>query len=170
MRKKLIFPILAILLLTPWPVAYAYDNGMSRSESIQIKTAEPSATPIWKAFGGAIGGVATPADLFYIDATNNPADTSFTLYLTNAEELIHSYRYLTLKVGIYIETAADQWKKAVQGNGQEIPDTYLTMHNGGVNFMLPGYARYKVAIDGGCFYGLKTEGDSISPTFYLAAE
>ena len=171
LKMKMIFPLLAIFLLTPWPVAYAYDNAMAGQAPIQIEVAETSAAPNWTAFGGAIGG-ATPGDLFYIDATNNAVDTLATIHLTNADKLINYYRYLILEVGIYVQNGTGQWQKAATGSGEPIPETYITMRNGVVSFSLPGYARYKVAIDGGSFYcyGGSADGDGISPRFYLTAE
>ena len=164
-----IFPLLAILLLAPWPVAYAYDNEAATQGTVQIQVAEPRAAPSWSVFGRAIGGVTTPGDLFYIDTTNNSADILVTLYLTNSQELIHCYRYITLKVGVYIQTNATEWEKAADGNGELIPDTYIALHNGQVSFTLPGCAKYKVAIDSGCFYcvNANTDKGSVSPTFYL---
>ncbi len=172
MRKKLLFPLLAILLLTPWPIAYAHDNGMAGQESIRIEAAESSAAPSWQVFGKAIGGVNTPGDLFYIDSTDYPADTSVILYLTNADELIHYYRYLILNVGVYVQSDTDQWERATVGNGEEIPETYIWMQSGKVSFNLPGDAKYKLTIDGGSFYCFNSgvDGDSQSPKFYLTAE
>jgi len=171
MRKKLILTLLAILLLTPWPVAYAYDNALAGPEPIQIEAAETSAAPSWSAFGKAIGGV-TPGDLFYIDVMNNSADTLVTLYITNSEELIHYYRYMILKVGVYVQADTNQWEKAITGSGEQIPDIYITMQNGKVSFTLPGYAKHKVTLDSGCFYCFRTDADegSMSPKFYLTAE
>jgi len=170
MKRKLIFLMLATLLLTPWPVAYAYDDTMAGQAAIQIEAAEPAASPQWQAFGNAIGGV-TPGDLFYIDSDNNTADMPVTLSITNTDELIHHYRYLTLNVGIYVQTGADQWEKATNGNGESLPDTYITMLNGKVSFTLPGYAKYKITIDKGCFYCYGTDADrnAASPVFYLSA-
>ena len=172
MKKKLFFPFLVILLLAPWPVAYAYDDASAGRGTVQVEAAAPSATPSWIAFGGAIGGVTTPADLFYIDTTDEPIDILATLHLTNAEELVEHYRYLTLKVGVYVQTGANQWEPAASGNDGVIPETYLTMHNGRVSFILPSYARYKVTIDSGCFYcyQVSTDGSGISPKFYLSVE
>ena len=172
MRKKFIFPLLAILLLTPWPVAYAYDNTVAGQEPIQIDAAEPTAAPNWSVVGHTIGGVSTPGDLFYIDTTNNNADILVTLHITNTEELVHYYRYLFLKVGVYVQTGTDQWEKLAIGNGELIPDIYITMRKGWVSFTLPGYAKYKITIDSGCFYCSTTVTDesSISPKFYLTAE
>jgi len=172
MRKKFILPLMAVLLLTPWPVAYAYENALAGQVPIQVEAAETSAAPSWNAFGRAIGGVTTPGDLFYIDATNNPADISVTLHLTNAEELVHYYRYLILNVGVYFQTSVDQWEKATTISGELMPDTYITMRNGAVSFTLPGYAIYKITIDSGSFYsfGTAADGGSASPQFYLTAE
>jgi hypothetical protein len=168
MKRKLIFLLLATVLLAPWPVAYAHDNAMAGQTPIQIEAAEPAAAPHYKAFGKAIGGV-TPGDLFYIDLGNDTADTLVTLHITNTDELIKYYRYLTLKVGVYVQTGADQWEKATMGNGELLPDTYITMLNGRVSFTLPGYAKYKITIDKGCFYfyGNGADESAISPAFYL---
>ncbi len=168
MKKKLIFPLLAALLLIPWPVAYGYDNAMAGQAPIQIEAADPAAVPHWQAYGKAIGGV-TPGDLFYINSGNNTTDMPVTLLMTNTAELVHHYRYLTLNVGVYVQTGTDQWEKATTGNGKLLPDTYITMLNGKVSFTLPGYAKYKITIDKGSFYCYGTDaGESAaSPEFYL---
>ncbi len=172
MIKKLIFPIAALLLLAPWPIAYAYDNTTAGTQTIQVEVAEDSAAPTMNISGQTIGGVTAPGDLFYVDTTNNPTDISVTLYLTNTEELVHYYRYLTLNIGIYVQIGTNRWEKATASNGTAIPDTYLTIRNGLVDFTLPGYARYKITVDSGCFYCFKTGTDreSISPQFYLSVE
>ena len=171
MKKKLLFPFLVMLLLVPWPVAYAYDNEAAGREGVQVEAA-PSAAPSWSTFRGAIGGVTTPTDLFYIDTTNEAVDVFVTLHITNADELIQCYRYLNLKVGVYVQSGVDQWEPAAGSNGEAIPDTYITMQNGRVSFLLPGFAKYKVAIDGGCFYCYQNspDEDGVSPKFYLTVE
>ena len=168
MKRKLIFLLLAILLLTPWPVAYAYSDRATGQAPIQVEAAAAANTPKLSAFGNAIGGV-TPGDLFYIDTGNSTADIPVTLYITNTDELIHYYRYLTLHVGVYIQTDTAQWEKATAGNGELLPDTYITMLNSKVSFTLPGYAKYKITIDKGCFYcyGTGTDESAMSPAFYL---
>lgn len=171
-RTKIIFICLAAILLLPWPVAYAHDasDGVLEDKTIQMEVAEASALPTWSAFGRAIGGV-TPGDLFYIDATNNQADFVVTLHITNPDELIHCYRYMILKVGTYVESNAGEWTEASSFDGQPIPDTLITLRNGQVSFILPGYAKYKVTIDGGCFNCNPTTNEgSASPQFYLTAE
>jgi len=157
---RLIFPLLCVLLLTPWPIAYAYDTVKAAEPLVQITAGE--ATPSITAFGKAIGSVS-PGDLFYIDASNSPADIEVNLYLTNASELVHNYRYMILKVGVYVQSGGNGWEKA------NLPDTYLTMHNGGVSLRLQGYARYRVSLDGGSFYCLTADEtkEELSPRFYL---
>ncbi len=169
MRNKWIkrfFPLIVLLLLVPWPIAYAHDvsDGVVGEETIHIETAEVSVQPTWTAFGKAIGGV-TSGDLFYIDATDNPADIQVTLYITNANELIGCYRNLILEVGVYAESDTGEWEKAST-------DTFITMRNGQVSFTLPGYAEYKVTIDGGSYYctTANTESGSLSPQFYLEVD
>ena len=168
MKRKLFFILLATLLLTPWPVAYAYSDTLAGQDPVQVVAAEPAATPHWTAFGKTIGGV-TPGDLFYIDTNNSTVDMHVALYITNIDELIHYYRYLTLNIGVYTQTGTDQWEKATMGNGELLPDTYITMLNGQVSFMLPGYARYKITIDDGCYYcyGAGADKSTASPKFYL---
>ena len=168
---KRLFPLVALFLLAPWPIAYAYTytDDSTDQDAIRVEVAEPSVSPTWTAFGKAIGGVSTPGDLSYIDATDNPADVEVTLYITNAQELIACYRNLILKVGVYTEGAGGEWEKASMGNGEVVADTFITMQNGQVSFTLPGYAKYKVAIDSGSFYCTTTNTDkgSLSPQFYL---
>jgi len=173
MNKKLLkrlFPLIAVLLLAPWPIAYGYEasDASVGQETIQITAAEASAKPTWTAFGRAIGGV-TPGDLFHVDATNSPADISVTLYLTNAEELVHAYRYLILEVGIQVKNEDGEWERASGQDGEPIPDTFITMRNGRVNFTLAGYTSYKLTIEGGSFYSFTAgaKGDNLSPQFYL---
>ncbi len=50
MRNKWIkrfFPLIVLLLLAPWPVAFAhtYDDDMAGQDAVWIETAEASATP-----------------------------------------------------------------------------------------------------------------------------
>ena len=170
---KRIFPFVALSLLLPWPVAYAYDvNVMDGQDTIRIQVAELSARPAWTAFGRAIGGVTTPGDLFYVDATNNGADIRTTPYLINTQELVGYYRYMTLNVGIYVENEDGEWEKASGSDGELISDRFITMRNGQVDFILPGYAKYKVTIDDGVFYCTNANaGDnSLSPRFHLEVD
>jgi hypothetical protein len=174
MNKKLLkglFPIIAILLLTPWPIAYAYDSGTSGQETILIQAAESSAAPSMVVFGKAISGIES-GDLFYIDTTNNAADIQVTLYITNTEELINNYRYIILKIGVYAQGDDGDWEKASGNNGEPIPDTFITMLNGQVSFTLAGYSNYKLTIDSGSVNCItaNTEEGSISPQFFLEVD
>jgi len=169
---KMFFPFLAVLLLAPWPVVYAYDvsRGMSGRETARIEVAEPSSAPSWHAFGRAVGGV-TPGDLFYIDAGDNPADIMVTLYITNTQELVHCYRYLTLGVGVYVRNNDGGWDEASRCDGKPLSDTFLTLRNGQVGFTLAGCAAYRITIDGGCFYCATSGGDgSPCPQFFLTVD
>ena len=163
MKRKLIFSLLAVFLLSPWPVVYAYDEALASNTPLSIEAVAPGATPVINAYGKAIGG-GTPGDLFYVDASGSGEDMPFTLYITNADELVRQYRYLNLDVGIYVYTFDAGWERAGTGDG----DIYITMHNAVTSFILPGFARYKITIDGGCFYSYGAGGgDAAAPRFYL---
>jgi hypothetical protein len=173
-RLKRFIPLIAVLLLAPWPIVYAQDyaSAASKNDSIQIEVAEPSVMPSWQTFGGAIGGVDNPGDLFYINANDNPADILVTLHLTNTNELSCCYSYLILKVGVYVQDDTGEWKPASSNDGAPVPDIFITDRNGRVNFKLPGFAKYKVTIDSGSYYCFTTQTSNggVSPQFYLTAD
>jgi hypothetical protein len=166
MKRKLVFALVAALLLFPWTVAYAYDDAAAATGPVEITSAGTASLPQFNAFGNAIGGV-TPGDIFLIDITGSDVDTSFTLYLTNTDELIHNFRYMTLNIGIYIQTGTGAWEKAPAVENSR--DIYLTMQNGTVSFVLAGGAKYKITIDKGCFYcyGIGAGRTAVLPDFYL---
>jgi hypothetical protein len=170
MKRKLIFVILAALLLTPWPVAYAYDDSMAGQNQIKVEAAAPTATPILNAFGKAVGDV-TPGDLFYIDTGDITTDIPINLHITNTDELIRYYRYMNLNIGVYAQTGSGQWEKVAARDGEMLPDIYITMSNGHVSFSLSGYNRYKITVDKGCFYcyGTGNGERAVPPAFYLTA-
>jgi hypothetical protein len=165
MKRKLLFPVIAALLLAPWPVAYAYDEAMAVNAPMTIEAAEPGATPSLQAYRNFIGSI-TPGDLFYIDVSETATDTFYTLCITNTDELIRNYRYMNLNIGVYVQTDIDKWEKV----GVNPPDIYLTMQNGAVDIKLPGCGNYKITVDKGCFYchGVGAEGNVASPEFYLS--
>ena len=174
MRKSLIFTILALALLAPWPVAYAHENNVSGAGPVRIEPVPPAseAAPRSNVLHGGIGGVSG-GDLFYIDSLGSGVDMTVALHITNTDELVSAYRYMTLKTGVYVLDGEGQWQPATQGNGGALPDTYITMSNGMVEFRgLAGYARYKVTIDRGCFYsyGSAYGGGAAAPVFYLSVE
>ena len=169
---KLFFPVLAMLILAPWPIAYAYDYNVAGQGTVRIEVTGPSVAPNWTVSQRTVGGVSTQYDLFYVDAANNADDILTTLYLTNCLKLAHCYRYMILNIGVYVKSNAGEWEKASGYDGQLIPDTFLTLHNGQVSFALAGRANYRVTIDGGSFYCINANagGDSLSPQFYLTAQ
>ena len=170
---KRMFPFLAVLLLAPWPVVYAYDvsDGVVGDKTVHIEVTAPSAAPGLTVFGRAVGGV-TPGELFYIDATKSAGNIAVTLYLTDANELVPYLRYLILEVGVYVESSDGEWKRASWWNGEPAPDIFITLDHSRVSFTLAGCARYKVAIDGGSFYCISANngGGNLSPRFYLVVD
>lgn len=167
MRNTLIkhlFPIIAILLLAPWPIAYAYDNGASAENDVQITVAEAALAPKGTVYNRATGRIV-PGDLYYLDATGRSADISASLTLTNAAELSHRFTYMTLKVGIYGERQSDQWEKVSS------QDVLITLQNAQTSFTLGGYAAYKITIDSGSFYCINNKNkDGVSPQLYLTVQ
>ena len=172
---KRIFPFIAILLLAPWPIAYGYaaSGAATGQETPQITVAESSAAPSVSVFGKAISGVKA-GDLFYINTANQTSDIKFTLYITNTPELIHNYRYLILKVGVYVKDNSGGWIKALLNDGNPIPDTFITLQNGHVSFDLAANVSYKLTIDSGSVncncITTNAEGGSFSPQFYLEVD
>ena len=169
MKRKLFFLLVAAIFLAPWPVAHAYGEGPEGDASLQVEAADPAAAPHLTAYGHAIGSV-TPGDLFYIDTSNATADIPVSLHITNTGDLVHAYRYMNLNVGVYAEKETDQWEKMTTGEAGDLPVTYITMQNSAVRFTLPGYSRYKITIENGCFYcyGTKPGGEAVLPSFYLS--
>ena len=163
--------IFTALFLAPWLTSYAYgtNDGDDYDRAVNVEAAESPMTPTATFFGRTIGGVK-PGDLFYIDATSSPHDMTAGLYITNANELVPCLRYLILEVGIYVEGEDGQWGKALSRDGSSLPNTFITLRNSPVNFVLSGHAKYKITIDSGSYNCLtaNTNGDNISPKFYLA--
>jgi hypothetical protein len=169
MKRKLIFSLITALLLVPCTVAYAYDDAAAATGSVVITSPGPASLPQFHVYGNAIGGI-TPGDIFLIDSSGSAVDTTLTLYITNTDELIHNFRYLTLKIGTYVQDSAVGWEKVPAAEGDDSQETYLTMQNGAVSFVLAGGARYKITIDKGCFYcyGIGAGETCSLPDFYLA--
>jgi len=165
---KWIFPLIALGLLLPWPVAYAADvAGKTSEDEVRIEIAEEALKPSFTAFGKTIGGVPA-GDLFYIDATNDTADKVVILYLSNVDELVNHYTFMNLKIGIYVDNNGE-WEPAFGSDGELIPETMLSMRNGQVSFLLPGFAKYKVSVNGGAFYCTNSNSDDggLSPQLFL---
>jgi hypothetical protein len=164
------FPFFALLVLLPWPAAYAYDIASdANQDSIRIEVAEDAAKPSYTVFGKAVGSVPS-GDLFSVDAGDHTADILVTLYLTNSPDLISHYSFMQLKIGVYVWSDGE-WIKASASNGEAIPQTILSLRNGQASFLLPGYAKYKIAIDGGSYYATNASGgDSLPPQLHLEVD
>jgi len=173
MKKKLLFITLILILLCPWPVAYAHEHSMAGTQpgGVTVTSAGSADKPTLEVVGGGIGGLS-PGHLFYIDSVDCGADVSAALHLTNSDELVKYFRYVILKVGVWKQAADGEWQRARLSSGEVVPDTYLSMQNGMVTYRLPGYARYRISIDGGCNYslGAVAGGSPVSPSFYLGVE
>ena len=169
MNRKFLFPLIAALLLAPWPIVYAYDSVKAANVPVTIQAVDASAAPHIQAFGHAIGSVS-PGELFRVDTSATGVDTLFTLFITNTNELVNCYRYMTLNIGIYVQTNTGGWQKVTAAGGT-VPDVYLTMQGGLVSFTLPGNAAYKITIDKGCFYcyGANSAGNVAVPDFNLTS-
>ncbi|MCJ7604747.1 MAG: hypothetical protein MUO19_01775 [Dehalococcoidales bacterium] len=167
MKRKLLFGFILAMLLTPWPVAYAYDDGLDGNYPLTVQECEAAHAPHLEVFGNAIGSV-TPGDLFLIDSSNITMDTSFILFFTNVDEMVRSFRYMNLAIGIYADTGDGNWEQ-VAPYGEGTNELYLTMRTGSTEFILTGYSRYKITIDRGCFYSYPMRADIpvAIPEFYL---
>lgn len=165
-----LFPLIALLLLAPWPVAYTYDNASAEGgSSVTIIAADLEDSSNIEVFGKATGGFE-PGDLFYIDATNNPADITVTLYITNADRLSQSFSHMIARVGMYVESGDGTWESLSADNGGPLDDTFITMRDARVSITLPGYARYRMTIEGGSYYCVTAGGDELAPVFFLKVE
>ena len=173
MRRNIIIILVAALLLAPWPIVYAWQgvNADTAGNAASITPADPSNAPQLKAYGNAVGSV-TPGDLFQIDTTATHVDTSYSLTITNINDLVSSYRFMNLKIGVFVESdnVTGKWQKLDEIDGQQFHDIYITMFGDKLDFTLPGGAMYKVTIDTGCFYCYPVKpGKTIAvPAFYLA--
>jgi hypothetical protein len=171
--NRWVFTAVSLALLLPWPVAYGFEmrGAASAQEGLTVTAAGEAEQPSWTACGKAVGSVAEGA-LFYIQAADSPADINASLYLVNAAELVRDYRHLILKVVVYRSDGAGGWEIVSDSTGEPLPDTFLTMHNGRVDFTVPGGGNYKVSIDGGSVlsYGAAGRGKGEPPVFYLEIE
>lgn len=169
-----LLPFLVIFTLAPLTLNYAHGAGgdVPGDSPVRIQVAEASAMPGWQAYGRAIGGIDTPGDLFYFDATERSGDITVSLCNVNTQQLSYRYGYLSLQVGVYVQNSTGDWEKAPRKSGRLVPETCLTLHKDRVNFTLPGGAEYKLTIDGGSFYcrGTNAYGGSISPRFSLTVD
>ncbi len=170
MKRNFIFVLIAAMLLAPWPVVYAYDGVNADTGTPIITPADPALAPQIKPFGNTVGKVS-PGDLFRIDTSGMQSDTTYELIIANADELISDYRFLNFKVGILVQNAEGNWEQLTDTCGNALPEIYISMHSGRVDFTLPGGCVYKVVIEKGCFYyyGIKTDTAAAIPVFYISS-
>lgn len=169
MKRAVFFSLIVALLLVPCAVAYANEDVQADVNAASIEPADSSLAPSIEVFGNAIGGVSA-GDLFLVDLSDTPVDTPFILSITNTDELVHSYRYMTLNIGIYKQVDVNRWEKVTAITGEMLPEMYITMQGGVACFTLAGSAKYKITIDRGCFksYSIKQGEKPAIPGFYLA--
>jgi hypothetical protein len=170
MKRAIFFAIVAALLLVPWAVGYAHNRVNAAEMDMTIAPADTASKPNIHIFGNAIGDI-TAGDLFTIDASGTTGNTTFTLYMTNIDELTHNYRYMTMNIGFYVQNDVNGWEKITVINGLQIPETLITMQNGSVSFTLPGNAKYKLTVENGCYRSYSfAPGKSVAiPQFCLTA-
>jgi hypothetical protein len=171
-RKVLTIALIVIIALVFAPklvgTAFGQDTPNPGQAGLVIEAADTTAAPTATFYGKAIGEV-TPGDLFYIDATASQVDFTLNLYITNADDLIHYLRYLTLQVAVYVKDGEGNWIKP-QLNGEQA-ETYLTLQNSPATFTLTGGAQYKITVEDGCFNCLSAGNaeENPAPKFFLDA-
>ncbi|MDP3064708.1 MAG: hypothetical protein Q8O40_16125 [Chloroflexota bacterium] len=152
-------------------VAYG-DDGSGR---VLVQTAPEAgalvygAPPRWTATAGVPAQIDAPGDLYLIDATGVPDPITVALHLVNPGELVRSYSYLHLKLGVY-QYGPGGWTKAAAADDQPISESYLTLLNGQASFILAGGRRYAITIDDGSYLArpASAQGANASPKFYVS--
>ena len=169
MKRKLVFAIVLAVFLVPWTAAFAHNAAQADTMPVEIQPAPTASQPTLTSYGNAIGSIM-PGDLFTIDCSGNQADTEFNLYITNTDELVKSFRYVTMHVGIYSDNGSGSWERVTETTDENGPDFYITMQNSRVSFSLPGNTKYKIMVDKGCFdrYPAIKGQTTAVPQFYLA--
>jgi len=111
-------------------------------------------------------------DLYIVETGTYVGDVLVTLYVNNPADLVKGYTYLTLAIVVYEwDSTAGAWNTtAVAGKTGDNYDTYLTLTNGYVSFVLSQSAnggKYSIGIDAGSFYCINSTAEYISPDFYI---
>jgi hypothetical protein len=170
MKKNFFFVLITALLLAPWPVVYAYDSANADSQTPLIQPADLVNGPRLQTLGDDTG-VVIPDDIFLVDTVNIKNDTKFQLFISNTNELIRNYRFMNIKIGIFVQGEdAAHWTRMTAANSYELPNLYISIHGGTVDFTLPGGSRYKVVIDTGrfCYFSASCRSEAVSPIFRLS--
>jgi PKD repeat protein len=170
MKRVIFFLVLAALLLIPLAIGYAHERANAAEMGMTITPADTASKPNIHIFGNVIGNI-TAGDLFTIDTSGTTGNTTFTLLMTNIDELTHNYRYMTMNVGIYVQNDVNGWEKITAIDGVPIPEILITMQNGSVSFTIPGNTKYKLTVENGCYRSYSfTPGKSVAiPQFCLTA-
>ena len=176
MKKVIIIILTSIIVLAAgsWITSTAYGHTNDNTNlnatvngEINVTPAPTEDTPTIDFYGNYLGSVEA-GDLFYINAAENQPDFSINLCITNTDVLVKSYRYMILKVTVYVEDSEGQWQQITEQNGIALPATYITLENPQVNFNLIGLANYKVTIESGSYKSLpRTTDNDVAPQFYL---
>jgi hypothetical protein len=169
MKKNLLFVMAALLVLAPWPVVYAYEGANADTTQFNIVAADETSAPRIEAYGKAVGSV-TAGELFQVDLTGIPADTPYTLMMTNADEMMADFRFMNMEVGVYVQAADGAGWEPLQTDS--FHQVFISMHSGLTDFTLPGGAKYKITIEHGCFYcyGAGEDSEITAPAFHLEAD
>jgi hypothetical protein len=164
MKRAIFFAIVAAIILIPSAVAYGYERANAADISINIEAADQSQVPTVHIWGNYTGTISD-GDLFTINTSGATVDTTFTLVMSNLDELINYYRFLTMNISIYVQSGTDGWEKMVTA------EMLITMENGELTFSLPGNAKYKVTVESGSYHSFSfTRGKSVAiPQFSLTA-
>jgi hypothetical protein len=173
MKKAIIITLITIITLaagswlTSAAFAHTNDNNILNATvngEISVTPAPAEDIPNINFFGNYVGSIEG-GDLFYVDAASVEADFSVDLYITNADNLVKSYRFMIFKVTVYMLDAEGQWQEF---NMLNAPDTFITLDNARVTISLAGLANYKVAIESGSYKSFPHAADNdVAPQFYL---
>lgn len=167
---KRIFPLIALLLLAPWPVSYAYEASGTAGigeEKVKVQVVAETTAPKAVVLRQAISEVQ-PGDLYFVDATDQSSDIVINLHITNTADLVRNYNYLILRIGVYARVNEASWVKARDNAGSEIAESFISLQNGSLSVTLPGRTIYKITIEGGSLHYINASGgEPISPLFYL---
>ena len=188
MKKKLMFAIAAILLITGTTLTFAHSSTAATVSITAAVTGDPSNV---QSVGGAgndgvpttvklkhsSGGTSpythvpptwapvknqagsiTSGDVYYVDASTYTGDIRVTVYLINTGLLAKDYTYLNMELNVWAGSSAT-WVQATPVNDTGNATGYLTLDNGAVSFVLQGSTHYCFSIEGGAYYCIDTTVD-----------
>ncbi len=160
----------AACLVLSWSVSFAAASGSPGGDTL-VQVVPLTSRPAMTVYRDGIAPV-TPGDLFIVDARSVPCDLPVALHLLNAGDLATTFRYTTFRIGVW-RLDSDGTRAPVMAPGGTAPlEDILTLLNGSVSFVLPGGARYVVAVDGGSYatYPAATGGSLAAPDFALSTD